>query len=79
MEHNYFKEFERGPTKNIPVEFGKNPVSEEKFFKGRVFKGTIVSEEKFFKGRVYGRTHGQMDAGRTQGHENCSLAFGQWS
>ena len=54
---------------NIPVKFGKNPV--------------VVSEEKFFKEKVYGRTHGRTDGRtdtrRTQRHDNSSLAFGQWS
>ena len=35
---------------NIPVKFGKNPVSS--------------SEEKFFKEKIYGRTHARTD-GRT--------------
>ena len=45
---------------NIPVKFGKNPVS--------------VSEEKFFTEKVYGRTHGRTDGRTHDGHNAMTIA-----
>ena len=56
MEHNYLKEFERRPPKE------------------QVKIQSIVSEEKFFKEKVYGRTHGRTDGRTHDGHNAMTIA-----
>ena len=57
MENNYLKEFKRGPPNEHLVKIQ-----------------SVVSEEKFFKEKVYGRTHGRTDGRTHDGHNAMTIA-----